>query len=171
MRFSNVSQVIDEMRQAWKASTSNLPFNYFFLDNYFERNYKSDTTFSSLFLFFSAFAIFIACLGLFGLVSYTTLQRAKEIGIRKVLGASIRNILILLSKDFAIVIFIAGLVTIPLIGFTLSRWLESYAFRISLSVQLFLFPMILIFLVSMITVIIRSLTVATSSPVNSLRSE
>jgi putative ABC transport system permease protein len=162
---------LKELEAAWKETTSEHPFNYFFLDNYFESHYRSEMTFSILFFFFSGFAIFIACLGLFGLVAYATLQRTKEIGIRKVLGASVNNILVLLSRDFVKLITVAAGVAIPLVGLVSASWLESYAFRINLSVWLFVVPLTLVFLLSLVTVVLRSFKVAAANPVDSIRYE
>jgi putative ABC transport system permease protein len=169
--LSDLPAAMKEMEGAWKTTTPDHPFSYFFLDNYFESHYKSEMAFSSLFLFFSTFAIFIACLGLFGLVAYATLQRTKEIGIRKVLGASVNNILVLLSRDFVRLIVVAGALAIPFVIFTANRWLESYAFRINLDAWLFILPVILVFVLSLITVVIRSLKVAVANPVDSIRYE
>lgn len=171
IQYEDITQVITEMERAWNASAAKHPFSYFFLDSYFDNNYRSDTTFSSLFLFFSSFAIFIACLGLFGLVAYTTLQRTKEIGIRKVLGASVQNILMLVSKDFVKLIVIAAVVAIPLVGFGLQEWLESYAFRIRMEVWLFAYPLLLIFILAYVTVVLKSIKVAVANPVESIRYE
>jgi putative ABC transport system permease protein len=166
-----IAQAVTEMEKAWKAVVPEHPFNYFFLDNYFDRQYKSDTTFSSLFLFFSLFAIFITCIGLFGLVAYTTLQRTKEIGIRKVLGASVENILVLLSKDLVVLMCIAATIATPFIVVGLQHWLETYAFRINLSTWIFALPLLVIFLLAYATVIFKSLKVATANPIESIRYE
>lgn len=147
------------------------PFNYFFLDQYFDRQYKSDSTFNLLFILFSTVALVIACLGLFGLVAYTTLQRTKEIGVRKVLGASIQNILSLLSRDFIRLMVIAALLSVPLITWGLTQWLSQYAFRVELTPWLFLFPISMIFVIALLTVILKSMKVATTNPVESLRYE
>lgn len=169
--IADMQKAIAEMEAAWKSSSEEHPFNYFFLDNYFDSHYKAETTFSSLFLFFSCFAIFISCLGLFGWVAYATLQRTKEIGIRKVLGASVQNILILLSREFVKLVLIAASITIPLVMFGLQNWLEAYAFRIQLTSWLFFFPLLLIFCLAIITVILKSWKVAMSNPVDSIRYE
>lgn len=171
IQMSDVSTVIADMEQSWKASVIAHPFSYFFLDSFFDSHYKTDTAFSLLFFFFSAFAIFISCLGIFGLVAYVTLQRTKEIGIRKVLGASVRNILLLLSKDFVSLIAIASMVAIPLVAVGLQRWLESYAFRMGLDVWLFVYPLLLIFILSLATVVAKSIRVAVANPVENIRYE
>jgi len=116
---------MQNVEKAWKSAVKDEPFNYFFLDQYFDRQYKSDTTFNLLFTLFSTVAIIIACLGLFGLVAYTTLQRTKEIGVRKVLGASIQDILFLLSKNFIQLMLIAAMLSVPLITWGLTQWVEA----------------------------------------------
>ena len=109
-----VGKAIEQLENAWKGSSPELTFNYSFLDANFDHQYKGDKTFGSLFLFFSGFAIFITCLGLFGLVSFIAQQRTKEIGIRRILGASVQNILTLLSSDFFGLIIIATIAAVPL---------------------------------------------------------
>jgi putative ABC transport system permease protein len=169
--LSDIQRSVTEMETAWKASSPEHPFQYFFLDSYFDSHYKSETTFGFLFLFFSGFAIFISCLGLFGWVAYATLQRTKEIGIRKVLGASVKNILMLLSKEFVKLVLIAAFLTIPLAILGLQNWLEVYAFRIQLTAWLFVLPLVLIFFLALLTVVLKSLKVATSNPIDSIRYE
>ncbi len=162
---------MNNVEKSWRNSVKDEPFNYFFLDQYFNRQYKSDHTFNLIFIFFSIVAIVIACLGLFGLVAYTTLQRTKEIGVRKVLGASVQNILALLSKDFVRLMVFAAILSVPLIIWGLQQWLNKYAFRIELTLLLFAIPISLIFLIALLTVILKSLKVASRNPVESLRYE
>jgi putative ABC transport system permease protein len=163
--------IVDEVAVAWRKVNPEKPFHYFFLDHYFDQQYKADTTNTSLFIFFSCFAIFIACLGLFGLVAYTTLQRTKEIGVRKVLGASVQNILVLLSSDFIRLLVVATIVAIPLIVVALKYWLEQYAFRIEVTFWVLAVPVSLVFLLALSTVILKSMRVANANPVESLRYE
>jgi putative ABC transport system permease protein len=162
---------LKDIAKAWKVASPENPFSYTFLDSRFDHQYKSDTTFGSLFLFFSGFAIFIACLGLFGLVAYITLQRTKEIGIRKVLGASVRNILALISGDFAKLIIVASCIAVPLSWYGLRQWLEQYAFRINLDIILFVYPVVSIFLLAIVTIVWKSFKVALADPVDSIRYE
>ena len=162
---------ISEIQKAWKSVSPEKPFQYFFLDSHFDQQYKADTAYSSLFLFFATLAIFIACLGLFGLVAYTTIQRTKEIGVRKVLGASVQNILTLLSGDFIKLIIVAMIIAVPSVIWGLRYWLDQYAFRISLSVWLFIIPLFSIFMIALLTIVLKSLKVATANPVDSLRYE
>jgi putative ABC transport system permease protein len=163
--------VINHVENSWKSAVKDEPFNYFFLDQYFDRQYKSDATFSFLFTVFAVMAIAIACLGLFGLVAYTTLQRTKEIGIRKVLGASIRNILALLSRDFIRLMLVATVLAVPFVLWGLDQWLNQYAFRIELTLWLFMLPVSSVFVIALLTVVLKSLKVAVTNPVDSLRDE
>ncbi len=167
----DVRPALAEVEHAWKKVNPERPFQYFFLDKYFNDQYKAENTNTSLFIFFACFAIFIACLGLFGLVAYTTLQRTKEIGVRKVLGASVKNILALLSRDFVVLLVIASVVAVPLVAAGVNLWLEQYAFRIDLTVWLLAVPVLMIFLLTVSTVIAKSLKVANANPVESLRYE
>ena len=168
---TDLQAAIKDIERSWQSVVKDEPFNYFFLDQYFNRQYKSESTFNSLFIFFSILTVFIACLGLFGLVAYTTLQRTKEIGLRKVLGASIESILMLLSKDFVRLMVIAAVITLPLMIWGLQQWLSRYAFKINLDFWLFASPMILIFVLALFTVIVRSINVASGNPAESLRNE
>jgi len=168
---ASVKTVMQNVEKAWKSAVKDEPFNYFFLDHYFDRQYKSDTTFNALFILFSTVAIVIACLGLFGLVAYTTLQRTKEIGVRKVLGASVQGILSLLAKDFIRLMVIAAILSVPLIRWGLEQWLSQYAFRIELTVWLFILPISMIMMIALLTVALRSMKVAVTNPVKSLRYE
>jgi putative ABC transport system permease protein len=168
---TNLQATIKDIEQSWKSVIKDDPFNFFFLDQYFDRQYKSDVTFNALFIFFSLLAILIACLGLFGLVAYTTQQRTKEIGVRKVLGASVQSILSLLSKDFVRLMIIATVITVPTMIWGLQEWLSRYAFRIDLTFWLFAIPIMLIFMIALLTVVIKSTTVAIKNPVDSLRYE
>ena len=166
--FQSVMNIVED---AWRSGLKDEPFNYFFLDQYFGRQYKSDATFSLLFIGFSIIAIVIACLGLFGLVAYTTLQRTKEIGVRKVLGASVRSILILLSKHFIQLMVVATIFSVPLMIWGLRHWLNQYAFRIELTWWLFVLPVSAVFVLALLTVTLRSLKVAVTNPVDNLRDE
>lgn len=147
------------------------PFTYYFLDEAFNTQYVADQRFGQIFRLFAALAIFIACLGLYGLASFTTRQRAKEIGVRKVLGASLENVLVLISKDFLLLIALATLIAIPLAYVGLHRWLEGYAFRIELGWSLFLLPALLVMVITFSTIGFQTLKAATLNPVHTLRDE
>ncbi len=170
----NTNQVKKSMLQfesAWKEVFPGNPFNYFFLDDHYNQQYQTDEQFGNVFGIFSGLAIFIASLGLFGLSSLTALQRTKEIGIRKVLGASLFSILRLISKDYILLIGIAITLSIPLARLILSSWLEDFAYRISLSLWLFLIPSCAVVVIALLTVSFHTLKAAMTDPVKSLRYE
>ncbi|MDB5145433.1 MAG: hypothetical protein JWQ66_4146 [Mucilaginibacter sp.] len=164
-------QTIAQVEKTYKSVFSDSAFEYFFLDEFFDQQYKVEQHFGQVFTLFSGFAIFVACLGLFGLTLITITQRIKEIGIRKVLGASVPNILMLLSKDFLKLILIANVIALPLAYWGSHQWLESYTFRISFSVFFFIIPMLMVFLIAVATVSFQAVKAALANPVKSLRSE
>jgi putative ABC transport system permease protein len=146
-------------------------FDYYFLDEYFNRQYKDERLFSKVFGIFAAFAIFVACLGLFGLAMFSTIQRTKEIGVRKVLGASVSNILVLISKDFVKLVLIASIIAFPLAWFSMNKWLEDFAYRINIAWWVFAAAAALALVIALITVSAQALKAAMSNPVKSLRTE
>src|SRR5579862_5436759 len=125
----NLQSTLSSIENKWKAIIPNRPFSYYFLDEFFDRQYRSEDRFGKLFLNFAILAIFISCLGLLGLASYSTMQRTKEIGIRKVLGASVGNIVNLLSKDFLILVIISFVIAAPLAYYFMNKWLLGFAYR------------------------------------------
>jgi putative ABC transport system permease protein len=168
---SNASETIAFVKSNWNKFFPGNTFEYFFLDDHFDKQYKADQRFGQVFGLFTLLAIFVACLGLFGLASFTTIQRTKEIGIRKVLGASVIRILRLLYKDFAILLLIAFAVTVPLSWIAIGNWLEGYPFRIKIHWSFFLIPFATILLVALLTVSFQSIKAAIANPVKSLRTE
>jgi putative ABC transport system permease protein len=168
---ANTAQTVSGVRTEWDKFFPGNTFEYFFLDDHFDAQYKSDQRFGKVFGLFTSLAILVACLGLFGLASFTTLQRTKEIGIRKVLGASVGNILHLLYREFALLLMIAFLITVPLAWITSAKWLESYTFRVSIHWLFFLLPFLVIVSIALITVSFQSFKAALASPVKSLRTE
>ncbi len=147
------------------------PFTYFFLDDHFDTQYRSYRQFGEVFGFFALLAIVVACLGLFGLSLFTATQRAKEIGIRKVLGSSVTNILVLLSKDFVKLVLVGSLIAVPLVWYVMDQWLESFAFRIELSGWTFLLAGSLALAIALLTVSYQSIRTALANPVQALRYE
>jgi putative ABC transport system permease protein len=167
----NLNQIINNAQAKWAQFFPGNPFEYFFLDEHFDKQYKSDKQFGQVFGVFAVLAILVACLGLFGLASFVTTQRTKEIGIRKVLGASISSILMLLSKDFVKLVLIAFLIATPITYYLLKKWLENYAFQTSISPWMFILPGLLILIIALLTVSTQTVKAATDNPVKSLRSE
>ncbi|HEX4373217.1 MAG TPA: ABC transporter permease [Puia sp.] len=164
-------KTIAQVEKIYKNVFPDAAFEYFFLDEFFDQQYKSEQHFAEVFSLFSGFAVFVACLGLFGLTLITITQRIKEIGIRKVLGATIPDILLLLCKDFIKLIIVADIIALPLAWWGSYKWLENYTFRIHFSVWFFIIPTIIVFLIAFITVSFQAIKAAVANPVKSLRSE
>ncbi|MGZ3872283.1 MAG: ABC transporter permease, partial [Mucilaginibacter sp.] len=167
----NIGQTIAQVEKTFKSIYPESAFDYFFLDEFFDQQYKVEQHFGQVFSLFSGFAIFVASLGLFGLTLITITQRVKEIGIRKVLGASVSNILLLISKDFAGLILVANAIALPLAYWGCHKWLQGYKFRIDFNAWLFIAPMVMVFLIAIITVSYQSIKAALMNPVKSLKSE
>jgi len=168
---SRASQTISLVKREWNKFFPGNTFEYFFLDDHFDQQYKADQRFGQVFGLFTSLAILVACLGLFGLASFTTLQRTKEIGIRKVLGASVINILKLLFGEFTLLLFIAFMIAAPVAWLTASDWLQGYAFRIDLQWVYFVLPFTVIIAIALLTVSVQSIRAAIANPVESLRTE
>jgi len=167
----NIGESLKYIESTYHSVFPDDPFDYFFLDDEFDRQYQSDTQFGSLFSAFSILAIFISCLGLFALVSFSTTLRIKEIGVRKILGASIGNLMLLLSRQYIVLLFIANVIAIPAIVYWSSSWLDNYAFKIGIGIELFLIPGLLLIVISLVTVSYRTYVAASANPLESLRSE
>jgi len=167
----NAADAVAAVRQIWDDFMPQQPFTYSFLDQGHERLYRSEQQVAGVFGMFSGLALFIACLGLFGLASYMALRRTKEIGIRKVLGASAGSVTILLTREFAVLVVIAFLVAAPPAYFGMSRWLESFAYRIDIGPGVFLWSGGTVLLVALLTVSYQAVRAALSDPVKSLRYE
>lgn len=155
----------------WNQYNSGYPFEYSFMDEEFNRMYQTDQTVGKLFNFFAAIAIIISCLGLFGLAAFTAEQRTKEIGIRKVLGASVKNIVLLLSKDFVRLVLLAFVIATPIAWYAMSQWLENFAYSIDISPWVFAVAGLLALLIAFLTVSWQALKAALMNPVKSLRNE
>ena len=168
---SQSAQTIEKVKTAWSKFFPGNTFDYFFLDDHFNNQYKADQRFGQVFGFFTLLAILVACLGLFGLASFTTLQRTKEIGIRKVLGASVSGILNLLYREFAILLLIAFFIAVPLAWLALNNWLQGYAFRINIHWSFFMLPFVMILVIALFTVSFQVIKAAVTNPINSLRTE
>ncbi|MBC7447356.1 MAG: ABC transporter permease [Hymenobacteraceae bacterium] len=155
----------------WKAFAPAVPFDYNFLDDEFAALYRADQRMGTVFNLFTALAIFVACLGLFGLAAYTAERRTKEIGVRKVLGASVHSIVGLLSRDFLKLVVLAALIALPFASWYMSRWLESFAYRAPISAWVFVASVAAVLLIAQATVIFQALKAALANPVSSLRAE
>lgn len=165
-----ISETLAELESTWQGFSS-LPFDYFFLDQDFDRQYRAEERISSILIVFTILAVFIACLGLFGLASFVTEQRTKEIGVRKVLGASTRSIIVLLSKEFTKLVIVAALVAFPIGYLFMSGWLDDFAYRIQINPLVFLFAGLASLLIAWLTVSYQSIRAALAKPVETLKYE
>jgi len=129
---------MEQVNGAWKKAFPGNPIDYFFLDDYFNRQYQNEQRFEKLFTVFAALAVIVSCLGLFGLSAYSSYQRTKEIGIRKVLGSSGGSIFILLSKTYSILILISIMIASPIIYIVMNQWLSGFPYRITIGVGVFI---------------------------------
>lgn len=168
---SNIPETLAYIENTYDQFFPGDIFEYSFMDFRFNNQYDADERFGMVFNMFSVLAIAIACLGLFGLVGYTAIKRTKEIGIRKVLGASVSDILELLSKEFLSLILIANCIGLPLIYMAAQSWLRGYAYQTSIGVLFFLLPLILVAIISVLIVVSQTIRVARLNPVNSLRQD
>ncbi len=168
---TNLPTTIAAIRSAWNDMHSTHDFDYFFLDEFFDRQYRSEEHFGNLFLNFAALAILISCLGLLGLASYSTLQRTKEIGVRRVLGASVTGVVRLLSADFLKLVAIAFLISCPIAWLAMHRWLLDFAYRTPLSWWVFAGSGLVAIVIAFATIGYQAIKAAMASPVKSLRSE
>ena len=147
------------------------PFDYQFMDEQFNNLYTTEQRTGNIFIGFAILAILIACLGLLGLVIFATAQRTKEIGIRKVLGASVTSVIILLGKDFAKLVAIASLIAVPVAWFVMNKWLQDFAYRISIQWWMFLLSGCTAIIIALATVSFQAIKAAIANPVKSLRTE
>jgi putative ABC transport system permease protein len=183
-RFNNVSgltaihvegntfdNVLSEIEVVWKKFIDDKPLTYQFLDQTIEDQYQVERTSRKVFTFFSFITIFIACIGLLGLAAYTTRQRVHEIGVRKVLGASVSSIVSMLSKDFVKLVFLSTLIAIPIAWYAMNKWLQNFTYRISSSWDLFVIAAVIALLTAFLTISFQAIKAAISNPVKSLRTE
>jgi putative ABC transport system permease protein len=171
IKSEDIRRTMASVERAWNRIYPNTVFNYFFLDEYYDQQYRADTQFGNVIAAFSGLIVFIACLGLFGLSSYTITQRTKEIGIRKVLGASIVEIVRLLSLNFAKTVMVAALIALPIAYFAMEQWLSNYFVRITLNVWIFISAITTILLIATATVGFQTVKSALANPADSLKQE
>lgn len=172
METEKLAQTMAFLKEHYATIFPNNPFDYLFLDSFFNRQYQNERQFGAVFGFFAGLAIVVACLGLFGLASFTAVQRTKEIGIRKVLGSSVPNIFLLLSKDFLKLVLVANVIAVPIIWVIMDQWwLNSFTFRIEIGVAVFLLSALITTFIALATVSYQSLAAAVTNPVKSLRYE
>ena len=166
-----VNEKLEGIKNAWNQFVTNRPLHFEFLDQNLQQWYVNEKRISLLFQIFTFLALFLACLGLFGLATYTAQARTKEIGVRKVLGATVPNLVGLMSKEFTKLVAVAVVIAIPVSWFAMNKWLEGFAFRINISLWIFLLAAALALTVALITVSFQAVKAAMVNPVDSLRSE
>jgi putative ABC transport system permease protein len=171
LKTDRMQSTIASIKKIYTAAAPDYPFEYKFLDEQFDRHYKTEAKQQAVLGFFSAIAIFIACLGLFGLASYTAIKRTKEIGVRKVLGSSIQNICFLLSKDLLRPVLLGTLLATPVGYYAMNKWLQSFAYRIDLHWWMFGVAVFTALVIALLTVGSQAIKAALANPIKSLRTE
>lgn len=167
----NLPGLISQFETKWKAVNPEMPFNYRFLEDSFNDMYNAEQRIGKVALSFAVLAILIACLGLFGLATYMAEQRTKEVGVRKVLGASVGNIVTMLSKDFLQLVVIASVIAFPVAWWAMDRWLQDFAYRINIGWWVFLVAGLAALFIAILTVSFQAIRAALANPVKSLRTE
>jgi len=169
--ITDLNETLAFVRSQWKALWPGHPFEHFFLDTDFDRQYRADEQIGSIFGIFTFLGLFIACLGLLGLASFTAETRTKEIGIRKVLGASVGGIVLMLSKQFTKWVLLANCIGWPVAYYFMDRWLKNFAYRINIDIGMFVLSGILVLFIALMTIGFQSIKAASANPVDSLRYE
>ncbi|MFC1887219.1 ABC transporter permease [Candidatus Cloacimonadota bacterium] len=168
---NDTGKTVKMIKQKWDEIFPANPFDYFFLDEHFDRQYHRDIQFGNVFGIFTGLAIFIACLGLFALASFSAVQRTKEIGVRKVMGASVNNIVLLLAKDFMRLVCFSIIISVPVTYFLMISWLQSFAYRITISAWSFLLSAVIVTLIAVVTISYQTFKTAISNPSEALKYE
>jgi putative ABC transport system permease protein len=171
IKTGDVQATIASIQKTWSKFFPADPLNYYFLDELFDQQYKADQRFGKIFGLFAFLAIIIACFGLLGLSAYNVLQRTKEIGIRKVLGASVQNVLYILSRDFILLVLLAFVIAVPVTWWIMYNWLQDFAYRINIELWVFGVAGLLAILIALLTISFQALKAAIANPVKSLRTE
>jgi putative ABC transport system permease protein len=167
----DMSESLNKLESKWKSFAPNTPFDFSFLDSEFDALYHSEKRMGTVFGIFTTLSIFVACLGLFGLAAYTAERRTKEIGVRKVLGASVQGLIAMLSKDFIKLVLLSALIAFPIAWWSMNKWLEDFAYRINIGWEVFVIASLIAVLIALATVCIKSIKAALANPVKSLRTE
>jgi len=170
-RPGNVAEMVEYLKEKWEKFVPGLPFRYEFVDQSIANQYENEKRIEKIFSYFTGLAVFIACLELFGLASFMAEQRTKEIGIRKVLGAKVWTIVLLLSKEFIKWVLLANILAWPIAYFIAKKWLQGFAYKISLGWGIFVFSSVLALMIAVLTVSVQAFKVARSNPIDSLRYE
>ncbi len=170
-KAANVSSLLKYLQASWRKLNPDEPFEYSFLDEDFQKNYEAENRLSAIVGYFTIVAILISCLGLFGLATFSAEQRTKEIGVRKVLGASVAGIVTLLSKDFLRLVTISIVIASPVAWWVMHKWLQDFAYRTKISWTVFVITTVAALLIALITISFQAIRAAISNPVKSLRTE
>jgi len=170
-KHDQLASLLTTVRGEWDQIFTDYQMDYFFLDKSFDEQYREDIRFGKIFSGFSSLAILIACLGLFGLTTFTIQQRTKEIGIRKVLGANVKNLVVLLSKEYIILIGIACIISIPGAWYIMSNWLNNYHFSIDLGWWFYLVPIVFVVSMAFLSIVFKIIGTVKTNPIKSLRYE
>ena len=168
---TDVAQTISHIKSIWKNIAPNEPFTYSFLNEEFDNMYRYEQRSGKIFISFAILAILIACLGLFGLAAFAAEQRTKEIGIRKVLGATVSDIVTMLSKDFLKLVLLASLIAFPVAWWVMTKWLEDFAYRIHIRWWVFVLATVVAVSIAIATVCFQAIKAALTNPVKNLRTE
>ncbi|HEY6503047.1 MAG TPA: ABC transporter permease [Chitinophagaceae bacterium] len=171
LNTNDLPALMEFVKQKWTSHFPESPYNFFFLDQRFNAQYNNDKLFATVLWLFTAIAILIACLGLFGLSLYTIAKRKKEISIRKVLGATLLQVMGMITKDYLKLVLLAGVIALPVAYMLVNGWLKNYAFHIDIGLWFFLLPVLLIVTIAVLTVLYQSLKAAVANPVKNLRTE
>lgn len=171
IRGTDVATTLAFLEQTWKTFSPDYPFEYRFLDEDFDLAYKEDARLGQVFGLFALLAIFVGCLGLFGLAAFTSEQRTKEIGVRKVLGASLSNVILLLSREFMLLVLLANVIAWPVAYWVMAKWLQAFAYRIDLSIVTFVLGGICALVIALMTVGYQAWKAARANPIDALRYE
>ncbi len=171
IKSENLPETIGQLQKSWDKLLPDLAFDFFFLDDTFDRMYRNEEQFAGITLMFCLFTIFISCLGLFGLAAFMAARRTKEIGVRKTLGATVYNLVFMLTGDFSRWAVLANVIAWPLSYYIINIWLENFAYRIELSILPFIFAALISFTISVLTVVFQAVRAASVNPVESLRYE
>jgi putative ABC transport system permease protein len=171
INYDQLKSSIDKVEKAWNEVYTDQVFDVQFMDNEFDRQYKSEISLRKVFTVFTFVSVFLSCLGLIGLSMFTALQRKSEVGVRKVLGASVWSILGLFSRDFLRQIVIAIILSIPLAYYLMDNWLQSYSYRTSLTVMAFIIPGLTLLVLGLVTIVLQTFKSARANPARVLRNE
>jgi len=163
------TQLLAKLQKVWHKHLSDIPFQYRFVSDEVQKQYEAEAIFSNIIASFAGMAIFISCLGLFGLAAFNAEQRRKEIGIRKVLGASVTGVAAVLSKEFLKLIALSFLIGAPIAAWAMNQWLQGFAYRVSISWWMFVVSGLLALFIALATISFQAVKAALANPINSLR--